>query len=132
MTTYDFGSGPVPAHRHINPDKSLGGWVANTTYIADNAQVYGDARVYGNARVYGDAEVSGNAQVTYTPICISGLYWPVTITDNHMRIGCEMHLKTEWNNFDDARIKLMDSRALEFWNQYKGILLFLCDKSKQR
>ena len=30
--TFDFqdGNGPVPAHRHINPDGTTGGWVADT------------------------------------------------------------------------------------------------------
>ena len=40
MTTFDFGFGPVSAHRHPN----RGGWVADT------AEVAGDARVYGIMR----------------------------------------------------------------------------------
>lgn len=30
-TTFDFedGRGPVPAHRHRNPDGSVGGWVSD-------------------------------------------------------------------------------------------------------
>lgn len=35
--TFDFGDGPVAAHRHINPDGYEGGWIADT------------ARVFGNA-----------------------------------------------------------------------------------
>jgi hypothetical protein len=58
---FDFGNGPVEAHRHINPNKSIGGWVANTAtveptvYIGYYAWVYGNARVSGNALVYGNA-----------------------------------------------------------------------------
>ena len=68
-TTFDFGNGPVPAHRHTNPDGSLGGWVADTAtvsptaWVSGNAKVYGNAWVFGNAKVYGNAEVSGNAEV---------------------------------------------------------------------
>jgi hypothetical protein len=29
-TTFDFGYGEVPSHRHVNPDGSEGGWVAET------------------------------------------------------------------------------------------------------
>ena len=36
MNTYDFGNGPVAAHKHPNG----GGWVA------DSAKVYGNAVVY--------------------------------------------------------------------------------------
>jgi hypothetical protein len=32
-TTFDFGDGEVPAHRHVNPDGSEGGWVADTTTL---------------------------------------------------------------------------------------------------
>ena len=83
MTTFDFedGKGPVSAHRHMNPDGTEGGWVADTASVADtcyigyNARVSGNARIYGNAwvfdyawvfdnaRIYGYAEVSGDAWV---------------------------------------------------------------------
>jgi hypothetical protein len=58
MTTYDFGDGPVPAHRHKNPDGTKGGWVANTAMVEPTAYVGADARVSGNAVVYGDAEAA--------------------------------------------------------------------------
>ena len=66
MTTFDFGNGPVPAHKHPNG----GGWVADTATVADTVYVGFDAKVYGNAHVYGDAwvfdsaEVYGNARVS--------------------------------------------------------------------
>ena len=83
MTTYDFGDGkgPVPAHRHKNPDGSEGDWVADTAAVAatahighaakvcdnavvyDNAQIYGNAQICDNARVYHNAQVYGTAQI---------------------------------------------------------------------
>ncbi len=62
MTTFDFGPGPVPAHKHSNG----GGWVADTAYVADTAFIGPDALVYDTARVYGDAKVSGAAWVNGT------------------------------------------------------------------
>ena len=68
-TTFDFGAGPVPAHRHRNPDGSVGGWVASTAYVAPTstvgaaARVYGTAKVFGNAKVYDDASVYDDARV---------------------------------------------------------------------
>ena len=46
--TFDFedGNGPVPAHRHVNPDGLEGGWVAETATVERNARVSGTARVY--------------------------------------------------------------------------------------
>ena len=59
MTTFDFGFGPVPAHRHPNG----GGWVADTAQVFDNTLVFGNTQVFDNARVFGNAQVSGNARV---------------------------------------------------------------------
>ena len=83
---FDFGAGPVPAHRHAKG----GGWVADTAHVdetvyvgpdaqvgdnaqvSDNAQVGGNARVGGNAwvgdnaQVYGNAQVSGDAKLSKT------------------------------------------------------------------
>ncbi len=75
---FDFdGLGhPVPAHRHLNPDGTSGGWiadsaqVAHTVYVAPSAQVFGHAIVGGrarlkdNAKVYGYAEVKGSAKLS--------------------------------------------------------------------
>lgn len=63
MTTYDFGYGLVPAHRHTNPDGSEGGWVADTAWVDDTAWVAERALVFGSARVYNSARVYGNADV---------------------------------------------------------------------
>ena len=83
MKTFDFqdGMGQVPAHQHINPDGSRGGWVANTAkvsytaYLEINATVFGhawlsgeahvfdQAQIYGNACVHGSTRISGHAQV---------------------------------------------------------------------
>lgn len=53
MQTFDFGFGPVPAHRH----KNGGGWVADTATVDSSAYVGFRARVYDNAWVCGDAQV---------------------------------------------------------------------------
>ncbi len=87
MLTFNFGNGHVLARRHVNPDGTAGGWVADTAYVApsvflgfeacvfefarvlDNAIVYGHAKVFGNAcvkenaHIYGGACVYGNAGI---------------------------------------------------------------------
>ena len=76
----------IPAKRHINPDGTEGGWVADTATVAPtahigaNARVCGTARVYGNARVYGTAWVYGIARVygnawVYGNAQVSGNAW---------------------------------------------------------
>jgi len=49
---FDDGNGPVPAHRHQNPDGSIGGWVADTATVAPTAEVGPEARIFDQARVY--------------------------------------------------------------------------------
>jgi hypothetical protein len=62
------------------------------------------------------------------PLVIYGLRWDVVINGTgDMRIGCQNHKVEEWKSFDDERISLMDSNALDFWNQHKLMLLSMCD-----
>lgn len=65
QNTFDFQDrkGPVPAHRHQNPDGTPGGWVADTAMVAETATIGPDALVYGNAQVRNNAQVYGNVQV---------------------------------------------------------------------
>ena len=100
----------------------LGGYVA-----ASKNLVSGDAWVYGNALVYGDAQVYGNARVTEecsrTPILISGLRYAITITDDHLRAGCQCHLISRWSTFTTAEIAAMDGKdALRFHPQLLALL----------
>ncbi|MGR1218539.1 pentapeptide repeat-containing protein [Metapseudomonas otitidis] len=48
--------------------------------------------------------------------------WPVTYTAEHMQIGCQLHLLSEWWAFGDEEISRMDSEALEWWKVWKPIL----------
>jgi len=73
MTTFDFedGKGAVPAHRHRNPDRFEGGWVADTAIVTKTAFLGSGARVFGQAQVCGSAKVWGAAQV-FGSACVYG------------------------------------------------------------
>ena len=48
----------------------------------------------------------------------------MSVADNHIKIGCELHSKEEWKSFDDKRILEMDGKtALKFWNENKQWIL---------
>ena len=66
METFDFvdGNGPVPAHRHQNPDGNKGGWVAETANVAKTAKVDYYALIFGKAKVSGSSWVSGTARIS--------------------------------------------------------------------
>ena len=120
--------------------------------VYGNAQVSGDAQVYGNAQVYGDALVSGDAQV-YGDALVSGDAWVygdqiekgndlinitsnvnsynITITPNHIRIGCQYHSKTAWFRYTENEIRKMDGeRAVKWWKTWKPILKAICNGLK--
>ena len=65
--------------------------------------------------------------LTKAPVCVLNLKWPVLITEEYMRIGCQRYIIDEWKNFNDDQIKVMDSEALEFWRKWKVPLLAICE-----
>lgn len=99
--------------------------------VFDNAHITGNAHVSGNARVYGEARVLGNARVS--PVNIIGLTYLVTITDDHMMIGCEFHPIADWRAFNARRIIQMDgAQAARFWKTHGQYLLAICDDRAKR
>jgi uncharacterized protein YjbI with pentapeptide repeats len=80
------------------------------------------ANLYG-ADLYGD-------KLTKTPLFLYNLDWDVTITTTFLRIGCQVHLISDWASFDDDRISEMSSSALTFWRKYKSSIMALCEAHK--
>ena len=69
-------------------------------------------------------------KLTKTPLFLYNLTWPVTITTQHIQIGCQTHKVEEWRNFDDDRISEMSCSAPEFWTKYKSVIMALADAHK--
>ncbi|KRB33373.1 pentapeptide repeat-containing protein [Acidovorax sp. Root70] len=73
-----------------------------------------------------DAKWRDGIVINQAPIQLFGLHWRVTILDEHMQIGCELHKLSDWDEYDDKRIAQMDGRdALRFWRAHKDVLLGL-------
>ena len=65
------------------------------------------------------------------PLIINGLHWIISISGlGVMRIGCQNHKVEEWASFNDDQISKMDSKALDFWEKNKSMLLAICDSYK--
>lgn len=64
-------------------------WIYGNARICGDALVYDKARVGGNARAGGNVRICGDAICSKSPINIIGLKYNVTITDNHVKIGCK-------------------------------------------
>ena len=107
--------------------------VCGNAEVWGNAEVYGDAKVCGNAEVYGYAKVYGNAEVygnalatTVVKTFGNGFNYGISVTDKHIKIGCQQHLKSKWLNFSDKEILKMDGKkALEFWRIFKPLAISL-------
>ena len=102
-TTFDFGNGPIPAHRHTNPDGSLGGWVA------DSAHMHPTAHIGARAHVGAMAHVGARARVATSRDCLvlawggyTGTAYPV-VGDVIVRYGCQCHPIAWWT---DAAIEV--------------------------
>ena len=90
-----------------------GGWIEKEENLSHGSDcwVYGEARVCDEARVTTVVKIFGN-----------GFDYRITVTDKHIKIGCQQHLKSEWYNFQEGEIIEMDGkRALKFWRIFKPL-----------
>ena len=56
--------------------------------------------------------------------------YPIVYTSEHLQIGCEKHLISEWREFDDKRILKMDGdKALNFWSNFKYFIFMSIELS---
>ena len=70
--------------------------IFGSALVYDNARVYDNALVYDNARVSGSAKVYGSAVVTKLVQNVITHKHNITLTDNHIIIGCENHTISYW------------------------------------
>jgi len=73
----------------------------------------------------GGADLGGEV-LNKAPISLINLQWPILITGQYMRIGCQRHTHEEWRDFTDAKIRNMAIGALAFWREWKAPLLAIC------
>ena len=116
-------------------------WVSGDARVCGNARVFGNALVSGDAWVSGDANVSGNAEVygdkiekenDLINITSNAGSYNITITQNHIKIGCQYHSKTAWFKITENKIRKMDGqKAVDWWKTWKPILISICDGLKQ-
>ena len=51
----------------------------------------------------------------------------VVVCDDWVQIGCQGYRAHEWRGFDDDTITSMDVGALEWWRQWKDVVLAFVD-----
>ena len=132
-----YGNAKVYGNAQVYGDA----WVSGDARVCGNARVFGNAKVYGDVLVYGDTNVSGNAEVygdtiekenDLINITSNAGSYNITITPNHIKIGCQYHSKTAWFKFTDNEIVKMDGeKAVMWWKTWKPILKSICDGLKR-
>ncbi len=87
-------------------------YVFGNSIVSDYAQVFGNAYVYGkakvcrNALVYAHSELYGEAIATTKTYNIPFLEWNVTLSDNHIRIGCKQWTYEDFLRLNEIHIGL--------------------------
>ena len=56
-------------------------------------------------------------------ITIQSTKYRIAYTSQIMAIGCKQYLISEWMEFDDRVIKLMDDGALDWWKVHKPLIM---------
>ena len=62
---------------------------------------------------------------------VLGLLWEITIYPTDLVIGCERHTLKYWDSLSDTTIAKMDSKALNWWKQWKEVILEMCKKVQE-
>ncbi|MGL4523755.1 MAG: hypothetical protein ACRCWQ_14505 [Bacilli bacterium] len=103
---------------------------SDTSMLYENAIVCGNVMIENNTTIFGRSSV--NQVCTKTPVNLLGFYYTVTITDKHMRVGCQCHTFEEWKNFTTKEILEMDGKeALKFYRDVLvPVLLPMCEAHK--
>ena len=66
-----------------------------------------------------------NGEPAKNLLSLNGLHWPVATDGVRIQIGCQNHTVEQWRDFTEEEIIAMDSRALEFWTEYKPMIMAL-------
>lgn len=134
--------GYIESERNLSHDGDA--WVFDNAKVFGDAKVSGNAEVSGNAKVFGNAWVSNNAEVfdnaevfgdaicTKLAQTIVTYKNNITLVDNHIIIGYQVHTIKHWSeNIDkisrDSGYTAQEIKAVKY--MIKGLLLMRKNKS---
>jgi hypothetical protein len=120
----------------------LGGWIESeanlphdgTAWVCPRATVAGkytilrggtfEGGTFRGGTFWGGTFEGGTGVKSREPLFVSGISaWTVTMTDEHMTVGCQTHTIKEWLAFKESDIEAMSgTAAVTFWKQHKAML----------
>lgn len=59
-----------------------------------------------------------------------GKYYITILVGIKIHIGCQNHTVEQWENFTDEEISKMDDAALEWWKEWKEVILKVAKENK--
>ena len=103
-----FESGQVKGNAIVSGNAKVFGnaQVSGNAKVCGNAYVYEKAKVCGNALVYAHSELRGDAIATTKTYNIGFLQWNVTLSDNHISIGCKQWTYEQFLRLSEIHIGL--------------------------
>jgi len=103
-----FESGQVKGNAIVSGNAKVFGnaQVSGNAKVCGNAYVYEKSKVCGNALVYAHSELRGDAIATTKTYNIPFLQWNVTLSDNHISIGCKQWTYEQFLRLSEIHIGL--------------------------
>jgi hypothetical protein len=111
--------------------------------IYSKGNIYSEGDIYSKGNIYSKGYISSEGYIfcadkinakfkkingvnTKKYWCITSFKYHISIMDNHIKIGCELHTKTKWKKFTNKDIIAMDGKnALVWWKENKKWILSL-------
>jgi len=92
--------------------------------------VYEHAEVSGNVWAYDNAKMFGNAVATRKVATMNTIKHRITITDNHICIGCEQKTFEEWENWLASDEELQTPRRDPYFQQIRCTIEHIIEMHK--
>lgn len=133
----------VYGNAKVYGDGSVGGraTVCDDAKVYENGLVRGDSTVCGKSKIHGDVRVYGTSCVRrgdlkrnndIINVTSNFASYNITVTPNHIQIGCELYTKKQLFGFSDSEIRKMDGpRAVDWWKEWKPILKMICEMQER-
>ena len=78
------------------------------------------------------AKYGESIPIEHQPMQLQTNKYNVLVMDTHIKIGCKLYSHKEWEAFSDEEIAKMDGGALEWWNEWKGIVISTANAHQKR
>ena len=99
------------------------GYIRSDGDIISGGDIISDGDIRGNVKKVFGIKTKHFVEIHH--------YYVIQIIDTHIKIGCELHTRKEWEKFIDKEILAMDGKkGLKWWKENKKWVLGINFKDK--